>query len=314
LKRITYDPKNDYYKIVGVAPHANADKIQQAYRQRAKVLHPDLNPDKREWATAHFQQLNEAYDVLSDPLLRRQYDEQRGTTTRRPPAENWWDVPHPRQPGYSGTRNQAPRRPAPSNTNQARGIAFLRPLFDLFFSPYRYLLGILTLVLIGNVAFILWGFATEPRQNVITPSATPFPTSMELASGSVAPPIITATPPLPETTRFALRPCQIDLGVSAISRLRDVIKITAAVSQEVKASNVRMAAVLLLPGEEAERLGEWQLAELNLYPVAQIEISGAPILAPDIPAGLYAVQWTAVLPDGSLLPTCHQVVTVLAAN
>ncbi len=69
----------DYYNILGVSKNASADDIKKAYRQKARKLHPDLNPNDKE-AHRKFQQLNEANEVLSDPEKRAKYDKY---------GENW---------------------------------------------------------------------------------------------------------------------------------------------------------------------------------------------------------------------------------
>ena len=65
---------SDYYDILGVSRSASSDEIQKAYRKLARKYHPDLHEDK-EVAKEKFQQIQNAYDVLSDPEKRRMYDQ-----------------------------------------------------------------------------------------------------------------------------------------------------------------------------------------------------------------------------------------------
>jgi curved DNA-binding protein len=64
----------DYYKILELDKSATADDIKKAYRKLARKFHPDLNPKDKE-AHKKFQQINEANEVLSDPVKRKKYDE-----------------------------------------------------------------------------------------------------------------------------------------------------------------------------------------------------------------------------------------------
>jgi len=63
----------DYYKILGVDRKASEGEIRKAYRKLAKQYHPDYNPDNKQ-AEERFKEINEAYEVLSDPKKRSYYD------------------------------------------------------------------------------------------------------------------------------------------------------------------------------------------------------------------------------------------------
>ena len=66
--------KRDYYEVLGVDKGADEAAIKKAYRQLAKKYHPDVNPDDKD-AEEKFKEVNEAYQVLSDPQKRAQYDQ-----------------------------------------------------------------------------------------------------------------------------------------------------------------------------------------------------------------------------------------------
>ncbi len=64
----------DYYTTLGVARDADDDTIKKAFRKLARVHHPDVAKDKKT-AEEKFKEINEAYEVLSDPAKRKKYDQ-----------------------------------------------------------------------------------------------------------------------------------------------------------------------------------------------------------------------------------------------
>jgi DnaJ-class molecular chaperone len=114
----------DYYKILGVSRSASAEEIKKAYRRLARKYHPDVNPGDKT-AEARFKEINEAYEVLSDPEKRQKYD------TLGP---NWQEqfgyggAPRPRSGAGTGTR--PPTGNAPFDWTDPTGFS---DFFDALF-------------------------------------------------------------------------------------------------------------------------------------------------------------------------------------
>src|SRR5215469_10144851 len=64
----------DYYEILGVPRSASDADIKKSFRKLAREYHPDVAKDKKK-AEEKFKEINEAYEVLSDPSKRKKYDE-----------------------------------------------------------------------------------------------------------------------------------------------------------------------------------------------------------------------------------------------
>jgi len=117
----------DYYAELGVTTSASRAEVDEAYRRRAKALHPDTNPDPT--AEDGFKRLSVAYDVLRDPVTRRAYDEFRyrvdagmlyATETSR--ARTGAPL---RPAGVASYQRRTPRRPLPTGIRLSLGWALV---------------------------------------------------------------------------------------------------------------------------------------------------------------------------------------------
>ena len=118
----------DYYSTLGVAKTATEKEIKQAYRKLARKHHPDVNPGDKE-AESKFKEINEAYEVLGDPVKRKKYDElganwNAGADFRPPPG---WESFGGARPFGFGARPQVPGARAPRDAQVGRRSSARRP-------------------------------------------------------------------------------------------------------------------------------------------------------------------------------------------
>lgn len=104
----------NHYRLLGIPPDSGQQKIRSAYRSLAKRFHPDRNKGS-ETATELFRQVNEAYRVLSDPKLRKGYDEKLARQEQQRPA--------------------SAQKAQPSVDPQKKFNHFLKSLLDAMFGP-----------------------------------------------------------------------------------------------------------------------------------------------------------------------------------
>jgi curved DNA-binding protein len=114
----------DYYNTLGVARTATADDIKKAFRKLARIHHPDVAKDKAQ-GEIKFKEINEAYEVLSDPEKRQKYD-QLGAS---------WDKPEFQPPPQGAYRRGGHNEEGPSPF-EFSGTGF-SDFFEAFFSGTR---------------------------------------------------------------------------------------------------------------------------------------------------------------------------------
>ncbi|RUS22063.1 DnaJ domain-containing protein [Endogone sp. FLAS-F59071] len=133
----------DYYEVLGISEDSTEEEIKEAYKREALKHHPDRHSGEESTAevTARFQQIAEAYYVLSDQTRRQLYDETRQSRSRSNDTDRW-----------------APRRGGGSvNADHVFGTVFeemLKPEVDnpkFLWTPLGALSGVVIGFIVGNI-------------------------------------------------------------------------------------------------------------------------------------------------------------------
>lgn len=121
------------YDILGISSSAGSDEIKTAYKQLAKKYHPDKNPGSS-WHEEQFKKINQAYQVLSDPVKRKQYDDRL--------AYEMFQRQNP-QPSYS--RQEYKKPPAQQYTQRKKPVQPNEGAYSTFLVIAGFFLGVAVL-------------------------------------------------------------------------------------------------------------------------------------------------------------------------
>jgi len=151
-RHISRVPRPDLYRRLGVSRRASEEQIRSAYLRLAKRLHPDVNRGRG--SHEEFLAVKEAYDTLSNPLLRREYDDRAAG-----PLEGWDDIATRRSvvrtvrasaPFVAPRQVRSVRLRATSENRRQRQLSFLYTA-SIGGSSVAFLAGAFLLVSLGGV-------------------------------------------------------------------------------------------------------------------------------------------------------------------
>ena len=141
----------DLYSILQVSRYASSEELKQAYRRLTKLYHPDLNPGNP-MAEEKIKEINKAYDILSNPVKRENYDHLFRQFTAQPKTY------HSTQQTYTPPYQAAPTGPPP-NYSPFQYSPFEHPLER----KIKRVLAVLMLIAIAITVFVLT--TAEPEKN-----------------------------------------------------------------------------------------------------------------------------------------------------
>jgi hypothetical protein len=340
-RKIKYNPRRDYYAILGIETSASDEEIRLAYRRCVREVHPDLHPDQEGWATEQLQLINEAYDVLGETALRKEYDRLRWPhipsqpkrvrhTYRSPfsaptydPNRPWWEQAAPRASRHRSAAEERNRGERSAISEQPpfwlqvsawlrdHRLGALEPtwltLVGLWRSPYAGLLSALSVVLALNVALIIYAFIAPQGGSVLDWFLSDNETSNAVS------PMATSTP-MPK--QLYLECSDPDIQITKPDN-HDVIGDTFSVSGTVKHRDRWNYIVEIgYVGEifnSTRAPSEWVLvrtpeANQNIRETVEDGVLVEAVDLSDRPAGYYVIRLRVVPLNNSTLPPCDVVV------
>jgi curved DNA-binding protein CbpA len=132
LDEVPAGPAGGLYRVLDVSPGASQETIVRAYRQQARASHPDAQPNDS-GAAARFRILTSAYEVLSDPVRRADYD-RRTSGSARPVLHSGASRPDPEK----GPARTGEPRVGGGKSSQVLGVGPPRPSVSLLWAgPVR---------------------------------------------------------------------------------------------------------------------------------------------------------------------------------
>lgn len=161
----------NYYDILGVSTTASLSDIKAAFRQLAKLYHPDKNPSGKE----HFTLLLKAYETLSDPQLKATYDyklnyhlqQPKSSTTQKPHKKEWkFDDQELKRRQYYNEHIRKYEK-----ATQAYGV---NPAPKSQYNEFKYVM-YATPLAVGLFILIMWLTSSAPLESAppVTPAPTP---------------------------------------------------------------------------------------------------------------------------------------------
>ncbi len=150
----------DYYRVLGVAKDASEKDIKQAYRKLRAKYHPDMNPDDP-GAEEKFKEVNEAYEVLSDPEKRKLFDqfgsEWKGWEQRGGAPDDFWQQWGAGQGGRGYTYTTGP-----SDFGQGGFSDFFQQLFGGWEQGVFAGMAVALRVVLASLGVVLAGKGVSP--------------------------------------------------------------------------------------------------------------------------------------------------------